>query len=215
MPDLTLSFDNGPDPAVTPQVLDVLARRGILATFFVIGRKIADPGGRALMERAREAGHWIGNHSFSHSVPLGLDPDPDIAQREIEPTQALIGSCAHPARWFRPFGGGGNLDDRLLRSEVVEHLLRHRYSCVLWNAVPRDWDDPEGWVDRALGQWRSQPWSLMVLHDIPTGAMDRLEQFLDSAAAAGARFRQDFPPECVPVRGGTIALPLDRFVRRS
>src|SRR5215469_11935177 len=109
--DLTLSFDNGPEPDVTPFVLDLLARRGIKTTFFVIGEKIADPARRALAERAHEEGHWIGNHTFTHSVPLGENPDPDIAEREIGQTQALLAGLSRPERLFRPFGGGGKLSD--------------------------------------------------------------------------------------------------------
>ena len=210
--DLTLSFDNGPEPGVTSQVLDVLAKRGIRTTFFVIGEKLSDPERRGLTVRAHDEGHWIGNHTFTHSVPLGRQDDPDSAEREIAPTQLLIGELAHPKRWFRPFGGGGNLDEGLLKPSVVDFLTRHRFSCVLWNAIPHDWDDPEGWVERALDQCRSQPWSLMVLHDLPTGAMDRLEEFLDRAEVDGVRFRQDFPPACVPIREGRIALPIESYV---
>jgi peptidoglycan-N-acetylglucosamine deacetylase len=210
--DLTLSFDNGPEPEVTPGVLDTLAKRGIKTTFFVIGEKLRDPERRDLATRARAEGHWIGNHTFTHSVPLGLQRDPDTAEREIARTQALIGDLACPERWFRPFGGGGNLDDRLLKPSVVEHLAAGGYSCVLWNAIPRDWDDPDGWVDRALAQCRAQPWSLMVLHDLPTGAMRHLDSFLQRAAEAGARFRQEFPPACVPIRAGNIVLPIEPYV---
>ena len=67
--DLTLTFDNGPEPAVTPVVLDVLAHHGVLSTFFVIGSKLADPKARACAERAHAEGHWIGNHTFSHGIP--------------------------------------------------------------------------------------------------------------------------------------------------
>ncbi len=56
----------------------------------------------------------------------------------------------HPHRYFRPFGGGGNLDRRLMSQPVVDYLVRGRYTCVLWNSIPRDWDDPDGWVERAL-----------------------------------------------------------------
>jgi hypothetical protein len=42
--------------------------------------------------------------------------------------------------------------------------------------------------------------------------MDRLHDFLDRASAAGARFRQDFPPDCVPIRAGKVALPLEAYV---
>jgi peptidoglycan-N-acetylglucosamine deacetylase len=52
----------------------------------------------------------------------------------------------------------------------------------------------------------------MVLHDLPTGAVNRLEEFLDRAAASGARFHQDFPPASVPIRRGEIVLPIDAYV---
>jgi peptidoglycan-N-acetylglucosamine deacetylase len=210
--DLTLTFDNGPEPGVTPRVLDILAERGLKTTFFVIGEKLADPERWRLAVRAHDEGHWIGNHTYTHSVPLGRQTDPEAAEHEIGRTQAAIGNLAHSQRWFRPFGGGGNLDDRLLKPSVVEYLVRNKFSCVLWNAIPRDWADLQGWVDRALAQCRAQPWSLLVLHDLPGGAMDRLADFLDRASASGARFRQDFPPACVPIRAGEVALPVDAYV---
>ena len=212
MYDLTLTFDNGPDPDVTPRVLDILAERGIKTTFFVIGEKLADPARRGLAVRAHGEGHWIGNHTFTHSIPLGEQADRETAENEIGRTQKAISDLAHPQRWFRPFGGGGNLDARLLKSSVVDYLARNKHSCVLWNAIPRDWDDPEGWTGRALDQCSRQSWTLMVLHDLPTGAMNHLERFLDRAEAAGARFRQDFPPQCVPIRSGEIALPINDYV---
>ncbi|SEM64020.1 polysaccharide deacetylase family protein [Bradyrhizobium sp. OK095] len=212
MYDLTLTFDNGPDPDVTPRVLDILEERGIKTTFFVIGEKLADPKRRDLAVRAHAEGHWIGNHTFTHNIPLGEQPDRDTAENEIGRTQSAISDIAHPQRWFRPFGGGGNLDARLLKPSVVDHLIRNKHSCVLWNAIPRDWDDPDGWTERGLDQCSRQPWTLMVLHDLPTGAMDHLERFLDRAEAAGARFRQDFPPQCVPIRNGEIALPINDYV---
>lgn len=212
MYDLTLTFDNGPDPDVTPRVLDILAARGIKTTFFVIGEKLAKPERRRLAARAHSEGHWIGNHTFTHTIPLGAQSGRDTAEREIGRTQDAIGDLAHQARWFRPFGGGGNLDQRLLKPSVVDYLARKKHSCVLWNSIPRDWDDPDGWTKSALDQCGRQPWTLMVLHDLPTGAMAHLERFLDSAETAGARFRQDFPPACVPIRNGDIALPLNDYV---
>src|SRR5258708_27043300 len=118
-------------------------------------------------------------------MPLGQQRDPGAAEREIARAQDLIGALAHPQRWFRPFGGGGNLDDRLLKPSVVDHLSAGGYSCVLWNSIPRDWADPEGWVDRALAHCRSQVCSLTVLHDLPGRAMPHLETFLNLAAKPG------------------------------
>lgn len=212
MPQLTLSFDNGPEPAVTPAVLDVLARRAIRTTFFVIGEKLGDPARRALAERAHGEGHFIGNHTYTHTLPLGLSEDPEVAEKEIAATQRAIGGLAHPDRFFRPFGGGGNLDRRLLNRRVVDYLVINAFTCVLWSAIPRDWDDAEGWVARALEQACARDWSLMVLHDLPSGAMRHLDRFLGLAVDAGVTFRQDFPPDCLPIRRGRISLPLDAFV---
>jgi peptidoglycan/xylan/chitin deacetylase (PgdA/CDA1 family) len=210
--DVTLTFDNGPEPSVTPHVLDVLAEREIRATFFVVGRRLAAGDGRGLAKRARAEGHWIGNHTYTHSRPFGELPDAEQARREIEETQSVIGELAHADRLFRPVGGGGDLDQRLLTPEVVETLVTGRYTCVLWTAVPRDWEDPDGWVDRALEQCAGRRESLVVLHDVEGGAMDHLERFLDCAGEAGMRFRQPFPADCVPIRRGEIVRPLDSLV---
>lgn len=212
MPDLTLTFDNGPDPDVTPMVLDVLARHGIATTFFVIGSKLTQPGARACAERAKEEGHWIGNHTWTHSRPLGEQPGRAPVEREIIRAQEEIGTLSSTPPLFRPMGGGGNLDRRLLSAEALAHLRSADFTCVLWNAIPRDWADPVGWVDRALDQITLQPWTLMVLHDLPTGAMKQLDRFLDEAAQRGVRFRQDFPDDCTPLRPGYASLALDSYV---
>jgi peptidoglycan/xylan/chitin deacetylase (PgdA/CDA1 family) len=207
--DLTLSFDNGPTPEVTPHVLDVLCRHRVKSTFFVIGQKVAQQ--KALTERAHAEGHWIGNHTWSHSVPFGL-MTPDAAISEFDRTQQAIGSLLHRHRFFRPYGQGGNLDNRLLSRAVLEYLARETATIVLWSALPRDWNDPDGWVERALAQIAAQPWSLMVLHDLPTGAMRHLDRFLGLVADRGGRVRQDFPPDCLPMIDGRLTQPLDRYL---
>jgi peptidoglycan-N-acetylglucosamine deacetylase len=214
-PRITLSFDNGPDPEVTPQVLDVLSRAGLEASFFVLGDKLRDRARRAVAERARAEGHWIGNHTFHHALPLGLSSDPDIAANEIGRTQELLGPLADERRLFRPFGGGGRLGRHLLSRAALDYLIAGRYTCVLWNAVPGDWRNPRGWVARALTQFRALDWSLVVLHDLPTGAMDRLERFIAEAREAGATFVQDFPPACVPVVRGRVVGAMEDYVSEA
>jgi peptidoglycan-N-acetylglucosamine deacetylase len=209
--ELTLTFDNGPEPSVTPMVLDVLARHGVPSTFFVIGRKLADPAARACAERARAEGHWIGNHTWTHTIPLGERPGAEAARLEIEQTQAEIGPLSNDPPLFRPNGGGGNLDRRLLSPEVAAMLQTGGYSCVLWNSIPRDWMDPDGWVETALVHLARQPWTLMVLHDTPTGAMRHLDRFLTEVRYLGGRFRQDFPPSCLPITAGKVTGPLEDF----
>ncbi|HEX2256669.1 MAG TPA: polysaccharide deacetylase family protein [Afifellaceae bacterium] len=209
--DLTLTFDNGPEPDVTPHVLDVLAARGIRATFFLIGRKLATQEGRRLAERAAAEGHWIGTHTWSHSVPLGLS-GADAAEAEIGRTQEALGGLAHADRFFRPMGQGGHLDGRLLSPAAAKYLQQGGYTLVLWNALPRDWEDPDGWVARAIEQCRARPWSLMVLHDVPGGAMRHLERFLDAAGDMGGRFRQELPPDCMPILRGRVVRPIEPYV---
>src|SRR4051812_2369651 len=97
----TLTFDNGPWPGVTESVLDTLAASSVLATFFVVGEQLARPGAAELAARAVADGHWIGNHTLTHSVPFGASDDPALPEHEIETTQALIGDLAHPDRLFR------------------------------------------------------------------------------------------------------------------
>jgi peptidoglycan-N-acetylglucosamine deacetylase len=209
---VTLTFDNGPEPGVTEQVLDVLKKKKILATFFVLGSKLADPARQRLAERAHAAGHWIGNHTMTHGTPLGRLKDASAARREILETEKLIGRLAHPDRLFRPFGGEGKLGAHLLSSAAVDVLRENRMSCVLWNAIPRDWDDPHGWSETAYAQCRAQPWTLLVLHDLPTRAMERLEAFIARIHEAGGSFRQEFPPECVPIRRGEVVAALEPYV---
>ena len=209
---LTLTFDNGPDPAVTPGVLDVLRRRGIATTFFVIGEKLRDPAARACAERAHDEGHWIGNHTWTHSTPLGEQPGADAASYEITQTQVELGALAHSRRLFRPMGGGGILDRKVLSAAAVSLLQRDFYTCVLWNAVPRDWADPDGWVSTALAQIDDQPWPLVVLHDLPTGAMLHLERFLDEVGQRGFTLHQDVPPACVPIDAGRLTSDISNLV---
>lgn len=209
MPTITLSFDNGPEPDVTPHVLDTLRQHGIKATFFVLGRKLAHD--RDLAMRARDEGHWIGNHTYSHALPLGLMTEVGAASDEIARTETLIGDLAHECRFFRPYGGGGLLDNRLLNREACGYLAQHGYTIVLWNAIPEDWRDPEGWVARALEQCFAQDETLIVLHDLPTGAMAHLDRFLVAAEERGATFRQAFPVSCLPMIKGERVACLDPY----
>ena len=180
----------------------------------MLGQKVNTPSGLDLARRASREGHWIGNHTWSHSLPLGL-MQPEAAKSEFDRTQATIGTLVDPRRLFRPYGQGGNLDHRLLSRPLVEHLSERQVTIVLWSALPRDWQDPDGWVERALDQCAVMPWSLMVLHDLPTGAMRHLERFLDRAIAAGARFRQAFPPDCLPMVDGEMRFEIDNYISTS
>lgn len=200
---VTLSFDNGPTE-ITSYVLDVLRDNAVAATFFVVGDKL-QAGGRAVLERARAEGHWIGNHTMTHSVQLGASADPHVVDTEIGQAQELLGDLTQPDKLFRPYGRGGVLDGRLFSPRSVRYLEQREYTVVLWNCISHDWDQPDHWVDRCLETVESQSWSLAVLHDIPSGAMTRLPEFFDRARQRGVVFTQQFPPSCTPiVRGARV-----------
>jgi peptidoglycan/xylan/chitin deacetylase (PgdA/CDA1 family) len=210
-PRATLTFDNGPTPGVTEHVLEALAAAGARATFFTVGAALYVPGARRLAERAHDEGHWIGNHTLTHTAQLGDLSDAE-ARAEIGEAQRELGELAHPDRLFRPYGGGGVLGRRLLSAAAVDELRRGAYTCVLWNCVPRDWEDPEGWPGRALADIASRDWSLVVLHDTATGAMAQLPAFLDALSSAGVELTQEFPEACVPLRRGELRASLDDLI---
>jgi peptidoglycan/xylan/chitin deacetylase (PgdA/CDA1 family) len=209
---LTLSFDNGPFPDVTPGVLDVLASFAVPATFFVCGKDVREPGRRELVARARAEGHRVGNHTLTHSVELGTTDDAEVARREIGEAQEALGELASPGRLFRPYGGGGVLGPRLLSPSAVRYLCDGGFTCALWNCVPRDWEDPAGWPERALGEVLRRDWTVLVLHDVPTGAMAALPGFLERALEAGVAIEPDLPPEVLPIRAGRVVGSLDGLV---
>jgi peptidoglycan/xylan/chitin deacetylase (PgdA/CDA1 family) len=211
--ELTLTFDNGPT-AATPIVLDLLQQYDIKATFFVCGKQMVRPALREYAARAHAEGHWIGNHTFSHGPSFGNLDDPQVAIQEIEDTQRLIGDLAHPDRWFRPYANSGHLDARVLNRVALHHLQACGYSMVLWNSLPRDWET-SGWVEIALEHCDEQPWSVMVLHDNFDRCLPGLERFLPAVLEQGGRFRQEFPPECVPIRNGAIISAVDHLLRTS
>jgi len=207
MKHVTLTFDNGPTPGVTEDILEILLIRRILATFFVIGEKLANAEGLALAVRAHAEGHYIGNHTLTHRVPLGEKPDAAYARQEIEETQNLIGKLSHVDKLFRPMGGGGVIGPHLLSRAGLQLLQTDKYSCVLWSSVPGDWKDQPGWVDRGVGDVAAHDWTVVVLHDVQNASLARLPEFLNRLEEMGVEFRQDFPDDVVVTRRGELLLP--------
>jgi peptidoglycan-N-acetylglucosamine deacetylase len=130
--ELALTFDDGPNPAWTPQLLEVLASHEVRATFFLVGRYAqAEP---ELVRRISNAGHLIGNHSWSHPN-LALATTSRIREeltRTSETLQEITGKRVH---WFRPPFGG--------RRPVVLRIARSLgMTPVTWNAITTDWSEP-------------------------------------------------------------------------
>jgi peptidoglycan/xylan/chitin deacetylase (PgdA/CDA1 family) len=213
---VSLTFDNGPTPGVTDQVLDLLAERSLRATFFVIGTQLRRPGAVDLARRAIAEGHRIGHHTMTHSVLLGQAADPQSAvEAEIAALAPELEEFDDDEKLFRPYAAGGVLDRRVFSPHALRYLQAHDYTCVLWNSLPHDWDDPAHWVERALHDVSRQPWTVVVLHDVNTGAMAQLGQFLDELAGREVAIVRDFPETCLPIRAGRATQPLTHLTRET
>lgn len=97
---IALSFDDGPNSNFTPLILETLRKYGVKATFFVIGKHIAD--NQKIVRQIDKEGHLIGNHSFSHSIYLPFKSSKAL-MKEIEETNALVFDLiGKKLRYFRP-----------------------------------------------------------------------------------------------------------------
>ncbi|GAA5144817.1 hypothetical protein GCM10025768_01110 [Microbacterium pseudoresistens] len=200
---LSLTFDNGPVVGVTDRVLDMLDAHGAPATFFVIASRLRDPQLMALAAQTRTRGHRIGNHTLTHSAMFGDIDDPAFAAQEIHEAQRLIGDLSDEDLLFRPTGKGGHLGPRLLSQDAVSALAAGQHTLVLWNSVPRDWEQQDSWPDAALASLEDSEWTVLVLHDT-TSAIDELPRFLREVERLGIELRTDFPDDCVPMRRGRL-----------
>lgn len=97
---IALSFDDGPNTTITPQVLDVLEQNGVKASFFVIGQNIT-PESAVVMQRAAKMGCTIENHSYTHQYMSRFDEKKIV--EEIAKTDALIEHyVGRTPQYFRP-----------------------------------------------------------------------------------------------------------------
>jgi peptidoglycan/xylan/chitin deacetylase (PgdA/CDA1 family) len=213
---VTLTFDNGPVPGVTELVLDTLAEYDARAIFFVVVDDLELEGARQLAQRAVAEGHWIGNHTMTHSVLLGESDDPTLPEREIGAAQRALGALAHPDRLFRPWANGGDIaHTRLLGPAAIRYLEAGGYTCLLWNSIPRDWERPDDWLETCLADVAARDWAVVVLHDNNTAAMRHLPAFLRELQRTGVVPTQELPDSCVPIRRGVRHPAFEQVLRSA
>lgn len=160
---VALTFDDGPDPAWTPKILDVLKARGVKATFFVVGRNAEQYP--ELIRRIVAEGHEIGNHSYTHG---NLAEMPEWRQRlELGSTERLIeAETGRSTTLFRPpYNADATPSDvsELAPLAFAEHAMG--YTVVLEKIDPQDWARPgvETIVRRVKEQRREG--GIILLHD--------------------------------------------------
>ena len=131
---VAVTLDDGPDPDVTPRLLDVFAARGGSATFFVLlDRAESDP---RLVRRMVAEGHEVALHGADHRRLPTLPPD-TVAARLRASRERLEQLTGSPVRWFRPPFGAQSLRTYLAARRAGLHV-------VVWSA------DASDWVDRSV-----------------------------------------------------------------
>jgi peptidoglycan-N-acetylglucosamine deacetylase len=177
---VALSFDDGPTPEGVDAVLSTLEPRGIKATFFLIGNRMEKWPGQA--RRLVEAGHEVGNHSYTHTRMIGKWPATyDI---EIARTDRLLKAegVTNPKLFRPPFG------KRLIGLPLA--VERAGYRTIMWDVEdqPEYFTEPRAYADDILR--RVRPGSIILMHPMyrhNQTAKDALPLVLDGLKAKGYR----------------------------
>ena len=170
-----ITFDDGPTPDVTRQILSILDRYSVKATFFCCGQNAdAHPD---LLKKIADEGHSIGYHSYSHKDILKTNPSEWLADVERK-------SAVSDAKLFRPPYG------RILFRHY--HKLKSKYKFVFWDVMSYDYDanrSPESIMELLRKSVREG--SLVVFHDnvkAKENTIDVLPQFIEMMQARGYSF---------------------------
>jgi peptidoglycan/xylan/chitin deacetylase (PgdA/CDA1 family) len=129
---VALTLDDGPDPTYTPEVLAILRKHHITATFFVIGRSAA--AHPDVVRSIADAGHAVGTHTWSHANLRKL-PAPEVKteiERAVDTVAATTGR--RPNLFRAPYGNWSRT--------VLTECAAMGQTSVAWNVDPRDWDNP-------------------------------------------------------------------------
>ncbi len=179
--EIALSFDDGPHPRLTPVILDILSEYGVKATFFMVGENVGYYPAAA--RAVAEAGHEIGNHTFSHRR-FGRMSEDDL-RREITACEEAISSVtASPVRFIRP--PEGQMSDAMGRV-----LGNSDYRVILWDVDTRDWahTPPDAITRHILDTVQAGDIILMhdfIGHDSPTP--EALRAVIPALLERGYRF---------------------------
>lgn len=157
---VVLSIDDGPDPIYTPQVLDILKKYKIKATFFVVGKSLETYPD--LVKREITEGHEVENHTYSH--PDLRDKDEFSTEQEILRTEYILkGFRGSKPNYFRP-------PSKFYRPETIEVAERNGYKTVLWSICAENKNAvmPKQMADRVIRA--AKPGMIILTHD---GRLDR------------------------------------------
>jgi peptidoglycan-N-acetylglucosamine deacetylase len=154
---VALTFDDGPDPQWTPQVLELLRTHGVRATFCVVGHAVQEYP--ELVRAIADDGHTLCNHSWGHDMSLGQRSRDEIRQ-DLTRTTSAIRAAVPGARvsYYRQPGGNWT-------SRVVEVAAELGMTSIHWDVDPRDWSSPGVEAIRVNVITHTRPGSIVLLHD--------------------------------------------------
>ncbi|MCB2149412.1 MAG: polysaccharide deacetylase family protein [Deltaproteobacteria bacterium] len=167
-PMVAITFDDGPDPATTPLLLDLLAKYRIPATFFVIGLRAAQYP--QLIRQIISQGHTVGNHSFHHNR-YRMFWQPALLAREIANTQmALLQLGVIPVAFRPPVGITTPAMGKVL---AANRLYAVNFSCRAFDRGNRRIDRL---AEKILSHVKAD--DIVLLHDSHPGGKDRIRQWI-------------------------------------
>ena len=172
---VAITYDDGPVPGSTERLLDILKRKGVHATFFVVGRNAnANP---QILRRIRDEGHTIGNHSYSHP-DLARQSDGAIAAQLDDTDAALQKQAGLDPHWLRPPYGSHN-------PRVASAAGARGMALAVWDVDTADWQhrNPATTCKRAVDGTREG--SIILMHDIHQPTVDAAECVIDGLRAKG------------------------------
>lgn len=172
---VALTFDDGPRYNTTGPLLDGLAERGVVATFFVIGRQVE--GNEDLICRMAADGHQIGNHTYSHVALQDLDLDAVV--EEIHKTEVVLEHLVGEREfWLRP--PYGLIDGP--RAALIDTPM------VYWTVDPEDWLvlDSARVTEAVVSQ--VEPGDVVLLHDFYPTSVEAALEIVDRLTAEGYTF---------------------------
>ena len=172
---IALTFDDGPHPIYTPELLEGLKERGVVATFFVTGANATLYP--ELIEQMREDGHVIGNHTYHH-VQLSSVGEEIFIQELKETNRVLEGILEEEVVYVRPpFGDWA----KSIEQEI--NMLP-----VLWDIDPLDWctGNSNQIVKRVLD--KAEDNSIILMHDEYAASVEAALEIIDKLKAHGYEF---------------------------
>ena len=172
---VAITFDDGPNPKLTPQILAELEKRKIHSTFFLIGRNVKT--WPALAKAIVEQGHEVANHTFTHPTLSKLS-DAAVADELRRGQDTLHAATGVVPNLFRPPYGA-------FRRAQAALAVAEKLDILMWSVDPRDWARPGVEKIQGIVKAETKPGGIVLLHELHAQTLDALPGVLDDLQARG------------------------------